>query len=60
MSIEQPAELAGLERAGEVVRETLVTLRAALRPGITTDGSLAAHVEHTLVITYGAPLVLTA
>ncbi len=26
----------------------------------TTDGSLAVHVEHTLVITHGAPLVLTA
>ena len=26
----------------------------------TSDGSLAAHVEHTLVITQGAPVVLTA
>jgi methionyl aminopeptidase len=26
----------------------------------TGDGSLAAHVEHTLVITRGAPVVLTA
>jgi methionyl aminopeptidase len=26
----------------------------------TADGSLSAHAEHTLVITDGAPLVLTA
>ena len=26
----------------------------------TRDGSLAAHVEHTIVITRGAPIVLTA
>jgi methionyl aminopeptidase len=26
----------------------------------TRDGSVAAHVEHTVVITSGAPLVLTA
>jgi methionyl aminopeptidase len=26
----------------------------------TTDGSYAAHSEHTIVITAGAPLVLTA
>ena len=36
MSIEQLEELEGLKHAGEVVRETLVTLRAALRSGITT------------------------
>jgi len=26
----------------------------------TRDGSLAAHFEHTLVVTKGAPLLLTA
>jgi methionyl aminopeptidase len=26
----------------------------------TADGSLSAHAEHTIVITNGAPLVLTA
>jgi methionyl aminopeptidase len=26
----------------------------------TEDGSLAAHYEHTVVVTKGAPLVLTA
>jgi methionyl aminopeptidase len=27
---------------------------------LTDDGSLAAHFEHTVVVTKGAPLVLTA
>jgi methionine aminopeptidase len=27
---------------------------------LTRDGSLAAHFEHTLVVTRGAPLLLTA
>jgi methionyl aminopeptidase len=26
----------------------------------TADGALAAHAEHTIVVTQGAPLVLTA
>ena len=36
-----------------------------IRPGVdgwtilTADGALAAHVEHTIVVTDGAPLVLT-
>jgi methionyl aminopeptidase len=38
---------------GEVVEDGEWVVR-------TTDGSLSAHAEHTLVITGGAPLVLTA
>jgi methionyl aminopeptidase len=38
---------------GEVVEDGEWVVR-------TTDGSLSAHAEHTLVITDGAPLVLTA
>jgi methionyl aminopeptidase len=39
---------------------------AGIRPGSdgwtlrTADGALAAHVEHTIVVTAGRPLVLTA
>lgn len=36
MSIEQPEDLAGMRRAGEVVRDTLAALSAAVRPGVTT------------------------
>jgi methionyl aminopeptidase len=39
--------------AGEVVEDGEWVVR-------TSDGSLSAHAEHTLVITDGAPLVLTA
>jgi methionine aminopeptidase len=46
MSIETEEELEGLRRAGRVVA---VVLR-----------ELAAHAEHTIVVTGGRPLVLTA
>jgi methionyl aminopeptidase len=36
MSIEQPEDLEGMRRAGEVVRDTLAALSAAVQPGVTT------------------------
>jgi methionyl aminopeptidase len=36
MSIEQPEDLEGMRRAGEVVRDTLATLSTAVQPGVTT------------------------
>lgn len=36
MSIESPDDLAGLQRAGAVVRATIAAMTAALEPGITT------------------------
>ena len=36
MSIESPADLAGLKRAGAVTRAVLRAMQAAVRPGITT------------------------
>jgi methionine aminopeptidase len=66
-SIETEDELDGLRRAGHVVA---VVLRGAGGPEIregtdgwtyrTADGALAAHAEHTIVVTGGRPLVLTA
>lgn len=35
MTITTQAELAGMQRAGQVVAQTIRTLRAALEPGIT-------------------------
>jgi len=61
MSIESEDELDGLRRAGRMVA---VVLRELRRSGdgwtfLTADGALAAHEEHTIVVTGGAPLVLT-
>jgi hypothetical protein len=51
---QQPDELAALERVGRVVAENDGwTIRTAAR-------ARSAHAEHTIVITDGAPLVLTA
>ena len=36
MSIESPADLAGMRAVGRAVGETLRELRAAVRPGVTT------------------------
>ena len=56
MSIKSAADRRGLEAAATVVRITLDALAGAVRPGVTT----AAHHEHTLVITRGEPVLLTA
>jgi methionyl aminopeptidase len=63
MSIETEDELEGLRRAGHVVAVVLRELRRTGGDGWTlrtADGALAAHVEHTIVVTAGRPLVLTA
>jgi methionine aminopeptidase len=57
MSIESHADLDGLREVSRVTRLTLDALEDGVR---TADRRLAAHYEHTLVITRGAPLVLTA
>ena len=38
MSVETPEELAAVRAAGRVVADTLVAMRRALRPGVTTTG----------------------
>ena len=53
MSIESPRDLAGLQAAGRAVAATLKEVRRLVRPGVTTA-------EHTIVITSGPPLVVTA
>ena len=75
MSIESPADWRGLREVGHITRLTLDALDAHVRPNNydpsqtdvrdgwtirTRDGSLAAHVEHTLVITKQDPIILTA
>lgn len=64
MTITTEAELQGMQRAGQVVAETLRTLRAAIRPGITPAelDALAGRVfrQHGARsaprMTYGAPV----
>jgi hypothetical protein len=57
LSIERPDDLARLRATGRVVA---ITLREVSRLVATRDGSVAAHVEHTVPIASGPPLVLTA
>jgi methionyl aminopeptidase len=47
MSVETPQQLEGLKRAGRVVATALKTLRAAVRPGVST-GELDAIAERLL------------
>ena len=66
MSIESAADLEGLRVVGRITRLTLDALEKHIRVDDngwtirTRDGSLAAHHEHTLVITRQDPLILTA
>jgi methionine aminopeptidase len=53
MSIETEDELEGLRRAGHVVAVVLRELRRRVQAGVSTA-------EHTIVVTAGRPLVLTA
>jgi methionine aminopeptidase len=63
MSADTPEQLAGLERAGRVVAETLRVLRRAVAPGITTEklDRLASGVFASFgarsgpILTYGYP-----
>jgi methionyl aminopeptidase len=63
VSIESPADLAGLRRAGRVVREILDAVEAALAPGVTTaelDRVAAAVLERNAArsaptVIYGFP-----
>ncbi|WP_293909975.1 type I methionyl aminopeptidase [Deinococcus sp.] len=64
MTITTQAELAGMQRAGQVVAETLRTLQAAVRPGVTLAelDALAGAVfarygaQSAPRMTYGAPV----
>lgn len=73
MSIETPAEQQAMERVGRLVAETLAELEPMIglgRPDLvlgedgwtiaTADGSLSAHVEHTVAVRRGGGHVLTA
>lgn len=51
MSIKTTADLEGLREAGRITRLTLDALERNGWTLRTRDGSLAAHHEHTLVIT---------
>jgi methionyl aminopeptidase len=63
MSVDTPEQLRGLERAGQVVAETLRSLRRAVAPGVTTGeldecaGEIfAAHGARSgPILTYGYP-----
>ena len=65
MSIISAADWDGLQQTARVARLTLDALTQQGRPGVTTGeldamaGAWSAHHEHTLVITRGAPIVLT-
>jgi methionine aminopeptidase len=62
MSIDSEDDLAALQRVGNVVARALADMEQAVEPGWTLrseNGVLAAHFEETIVITRGAPLVLT-
>jgi methionyl aminopeptidase len=63
MSVDTPEQLDGLRRAGQAVAATLTTLRAAVRPGVTTsqldqvaaDVFTAYRAQSGPILTYGYP-----
>ena len=69
MSIKSERELTQLQAIGRIVRKALDTspagegkagLQADHWTVVTDDRSLSAHYEHTIVITRGSPILLTA
>ena len=65
MSINSPEQFERLRACGMIVGKALRWLRkcAPAKDGWTyrtVDGSLSAHYEHTMVITRGEPVLLTA
>jgi methionine aminopeptidase len=57
LSIQDEQELLSLKAVGRIVRMVLDAMKAEVRTG---DHVLSAHFEHTLVITSGTPILLTA
>ena len=73
MTIDNDDDLKLLKSIGRTVFETMMLMKKSLQPGISAEqldrigkknlaryGARSAQYEHTMVITRGKPLVLTA